>query len=480
MTSSVSAIPSERIPFYRDTRILAIIAQIIFVIVFVAAVTFIYRNMSTRLAASGGGGSALPFNFGFLGQTAGFAIAEGPAFSPEESYGRAFVVGVLNTLRIAVVGIVLATLLGILTGIARLSNNFLLRTIAGAYVELIRSTPLLVQLFFLYFAVILKLPDLANKISVPGLGIISNRGVVLNWFFVTESGRPWLYWLLAGVVVGGVVVYLRRRSLAAQDRVGMSTPYGMLALLLVAVIGYGVTAMTASLPANITYELRRGDRGVLFVDVNGNGGYDRNIDTPMRYIPVSLKAADGTALGTVSTDGTGSFRFFEPAQEGVELSWDTPGPLLLSEPELQGFNIQGGMPLSPEFAGLLLGLVLYTAAFIAEIVRAGINAVSKGQTEAARALGLKPAETLRLIVLPQAMRVIIPPMTSQYLNLTKNSSLAIAIGYPDLFNVSLTVLNQSGAEVQMFILIMGTYLTISLMTSAIMNWYNSRVALVER
>ena len=260
----------------------------------------------------------------------------------------------------------------------------------------------------------------------------------------------------------------------------MSTPHGLVAFLIVAIVGYAVTSATGALPGNIAYDLRRGERGTLFVDVNSNGVFDRGVDSPVRYVPVSLKAADGADLGTVSTDRSGEFRFFNLEQTGASLIWETPSPLYLSKPVLQGFNIVGGLSFSPEFAGLLLGLVLYTAAFIAEIVRAGINSVSKGQTEAARALGLKSGEILRMIVLPQALRVIIPPLTSQYLNLTKNSSLAIAIGYPDLFNVSLTVLNQSGAEVQMFILIMGTYLTISLLTSGFMNWYNSRVALVER
>jgi general L-amino acid transport system permease protein len=162
------------------------------------------------------------------------------------------------------------------------------------------------------------------------------------------------------------------------------------------------------------------------------------------------------------------------------LTWEAPGLIVIDRPVRQGFNFSGGMRMTPEFAGLLLGLVIYTGAFIAEIVRAGINAVPKGQWEASRALGLAPATILRLVVLPQALRVIIPPLTNQYLNLTKNSSLAIAIGYPDLFNVSMTILNQTGAEVQMFLLIMATYLSISLITSLFMNWYNRRIAFSER
>jgi general L-amino acid transport system permease protein len=200
----------------------------------------------------------------------------------------------------------------------------------------------------------------------------------------------------------------------------------------------------------------------------------------MRYIPVTLLDEGGNEIATVTTDGNGEYRFLDLETEGVSLIWDTPQPLYYSQPTLVGFNFRGGMTLSPEFFALLLGLVIYTAAFIAEIVRAGINAVPKGQWEASRALGLTANQTLRMIVLPQALRVIIPPMTSQYLNLTKNSSLAIAVGYPDLFNISRTIFNQSGAAVQVFMMIMATYLSISLLTSLFMNWYNQRVALVER
>ncbi|MGL4650160.1 MAG: ABC transporter permease subunit, partial [Caldilineaceae bacterium] len=211
-----------------------------------------------------------------------------------------------------------------------------------------------------------------------------------------------------------------------------------------------------------------------------NAEYDAGIDRPMRRVPVELLSASGDSLGSMLTEEDGGFRFADLPEEGVELRFVTPAPVVWSAPLLQGFNVRGGRTFSPEFAALLLGLVLYTGAFIAEIVRAGINAVSRGQWEAARALGMNGGVILRLIVLPQALRVIIPPLTSQYLNLAKNSSLAIAVGYPDLFNVSLTIMNQSGAAVQMFLLIMATYLSFSLLISFLMNLYNRRIALVER
>ena len=218
----------------------------------------------------------------------------------------------------------------------------------------------------------------------------------------------------------------------------------------------------------------------IFADIDGNGAFDLGIDRPLAYVPITLYAGDNQVVATGLTDGDGAFRFTDLPAEATRIEWTTPAPLVISEPMRQGFNFNGGISLTPEFAALLLALVAYTGAFIAEIVRAGINAVNKGQWEASRALGLNTGATLRMVVLPQALRVIIPPLTSQYLNLVKNSSLAIAVGYPDLFNVSRTIVNQTGAEVQGILLVMATYLTFSLITSLFMNWYNKRVSLVER
>ena len=234
------------------------------------------------------------------------------------------------------------------------------------------------------------------------------------------------------------------------------------------------------MPENVAYELRRGDRGTLYVDANGNQQYDAGVDGTLAYVPITLLDADGQPIAEETTDENGDFRFFDLPAEGKSLAWTTPPPVFVSEPQHQGFNFRGGLSLTPEYAALLLGLVMYTGAFIAEIVRAGLNAVPKGQWEASRAVGLPAGKTLRLIVLPQALRVIIPPLTSQYLNLIKNSSLAIAIGYPDMFYVTRIIVNQSGAEVQMILVVMATYLSISLLVSALMNWYNKRMAIVER
>jgi general L-amino acid transport system permease protein len=333
---------------------------------------------------------------------------------------------------------------------------------------------------FWYVGVIAALPGIQEATELGNLGYLTNRGIHLTWIFVTETGRIWLAWLLTGFVLGIVASWLRRRHLERNGLTGSAALPGVLVFLALAVIGYFAANMTASMPEATAYELRRGDRGTLFEDVNRNGVYEPGVDRTLAYVPIKLFDREGQVIATGLTEGDGTFRFINLPAEAVRLEWETPAPLAVSEPQLQGFNFRGGLSLTPEFAALLIALVVYTGAFIAEIVRAGISAVNKGQWEASRALGLNTGQTLRLIVLPQALRVIIPPLTSQYLNLVKNSSLAIAVGYPDLFNVSRTIVNQTGAEVQVILMVMGTYLSFSLITSLFMNWYNKRIALVER
>jgi general L-amino acid transport system permease protein len=473
--SRLTIAPEQATPFYRDTRVVAWLIQVVFVVVVLLIGGFLINNMINGLRASN-----IPLGWRFLGQEAGFVIAEGPAFRPTESYGRAFVIGLANTVRVAVSGIVLATVLGVFVGIARLSTNWLVRTLAMVYVEVIRNTPLLVQLFFWYTAVILQLPEIRNSGELAGVALLSNRGIALTWPRLSATGQPLIYWLAAALSAALLIGVLVRRRRASRGQMGGGVGPALLVLLLVLITGYLVTDLTSALLTNVAYTLEQGDRGVLYADRNGDGRFDPVVDPPLRYTTVTLLAADGATIGETQTDATGAFRAFDLNQEATTLTWATPPPIVLDQPVLQGFNYRGGQRLSPEFAALLIGLTIYTAAFIAEIVRGGINAIHHGQWEASRALGLTNGETLRLIILPQALRVVIPPLSNQYLNLTKNSSLAVAVGYPDLFNVSRTIFNQSGATVQMFILIMVTYLGLSLLTSALMNWYNRRVALVER
>jgi len=386
---------SQSIPFWRDVRILRIVAQVLFLAAIGFSIWWLISNLRTNLAISG-----LNLEFRFLGETAGFPISEGIAYEPTRSNGYAFWVGIVNTLRIAGIGIVLATLIGTVVGISRLSTNWLVRRLAALYVETVRNIPLLVQLFFWYFAVILTaLPLVGDSLRLPGSIYLSRRGLYMPWPVATGSFLMWRWFLISGAVLGLAAYVIRRLQLKRADRPGLPTLWGLGAWIAFAGIGWLV--------------------------VPGN-------------------------------------------------------PLLLDIPVLERFNYVGGLSLSASFLALLIALSTYTGAFIAEIVRAGIQAVSKGQTEAANALGFRKMRVLRLVVLPQAMRVIIPPLGSQYLNLIKNSSLAILIGYYDLMNVGTTIFNQTGRAVEMILLIMASYLTMSLLTSGLTNLYNRRMKLVER
>jgi len=388
------SLPHSRVPLWRDVRILSVLGQVAFIAVLVMVGAFLYSNARAALERQG-----LVTGFDFMRTTAGFAISEGPPFDPSESYARAFTIGVINTLRVVGLGIVFATLLGLVAGVARLSSNWLVARLAAVYVEVVRNTPLLLQLFFWFFAVILKLPKVKQSIALPGPIFVNLRGIWMPRPVPTETFAQWQAFLVGGIVVG-VLIWA---GMALWERRTGRGGYGLL---------YALTAFT----------------------VIAVGGW----------------------------------------------FWLPSPPLAADVPYLKGLNYRGGMTLSPGYAALLFGLVFYTGAFIAEIVRAGIQSVSKGQVEAARALGLKPMQVLRLVVFPQALRVIIPPLTSQYLNLAKNSSLAVAIGYPDLFSVGGTIFNQTGRALEIIGLMMFSYLTMSLTTSLLLNIYNRRVRLVER
>jgi general L-amino acid transport system permease protein len=344
-------------------------------------------NLERRSIATG---------FGFLGREAGFGIGESLIdYSPADTYLRALAVGLLNTLKVSLLGIVLATLVGTLAGIARLSHNWLLARLAGLYVEGLRNIPLLLQLFFWYALVTEGLPLPREALSpLPG-------------------------------------VFLSARGLRFPVPVWELTHLAMLAALLGGLLGAWLLGRWAR---------RRRER-------TGRG---------FPVFAAGLALILGAPLVVYLLGGA---------------------PTDLSIPALRGFNFSGGLAVSPELAALLIGLVLYTGTFVAEIVRGGILAVSHGQTEAGLALGLRRGQVLRLVVLPQALRVIIPPLTSQYLNLTKNSSLAVAIGYPDLVSVANTAINQTGQAVEGVAILMSVYLTISLSISAFMGWYNRRIAL---
>jgi general L-amino acid transport system permease protein len=378
-----------------EPKFRGIVYQILLCLLIALAAAAVVRNVTENLARN-----RITSGFGFLDQTAGFDISQTLIdYSVQTStYGRAFWVGLLNTLLIAGLGIVLATVWGFVIGIARLSRNWLVANVARGYVELIRNIPLLLQLLFWYNAVLKALPEMRESIVFGG-AVLNNRGLFLP-----------------------------------QPNFGPGT--GLVALAFV--IGIA-SALGLRLAAK------------------------RRLERTGQTIPVF-----GSSLALVI--GLPVIAFLLAGAE-----------VRLVHPELGRFNVRGGVEILPEFGALLFGLVVYTAAFIAEVVRAGLLSVSRGQTEAAAALGLRRRQILNLIVIPQAKRVIIPPLTNQYLNLTKNSSLAVAIGYPDFVQIFTgTVLNQTGQAVEVVVITLAVYLALSLTTSAAMNWYNARVAYVGR
>jgi general L-amino acid transport system permease protein len=380
--------------FSRGFGSLALQAALIVIVVglAVAAAHNAAQNMARANIAHG---------FGFWNNTAGFDISQTLiAYSSSTStFGRAFWVGLLNTLLVAGIGIVLATILGFIVGIARLSRNWLVARLAGGYVELIRNIPLLLQILFWYNAVLKSLPELRGSVALPFGGFLNNRGLFLpRPVFAPDFGAVVIAFAIGVVAAIGLYLWARRRQERTGERV--------------------------------------------------------------RVLWMTLTAIFGLPLLVFIVAGR---------------------PLSFGIPDIGRFNVRGGLEILPEFAALLLALTLYTAAFIAEVVRAGVLSVSSGQTEAAQALGLRSGTILRLVVVPQAMRVIIPPLTSQYLNLTKNSSLAVVIGYPDLVQVFAgTVLNITGQAVEVIAITMAVYLAISLFTSLAMNLYGRTIAIVER
>ena len=386
---------SEKIPFWRDVRVLRVLFQVIFLLGVILLLAILYTNMLRGLRGLG-----LTLNLNFFQDEAGFDISEGAIpYDPSDTYLKAFWVGILNTLSVSIIGIVCATFIGLLFGIARLSSNWLIRTIAAAYVECFRNIPLLLQIIFWYTAVVAQFPNIRESISLFGGAFINNRGVYLPSPEPTPGLTIWLWFLGAGLLLAVFLYVLRWRQLQRLDRPGFRAKWALPAFLIVALCGWFLT----------------------------------------------------------------------------------PGrPFTLDLPVLQGFNYQGGMRFTPEFSSLLIGLSIYTSAFIAEVVRSGIQSVVKGQREAARAVGLKEGQTLRLVVLPQAIPIIVPPLTSQYLNLAKNSSLATAVAFPDLFRVGETMMNQTGQSIPVFAMIMVSYLVMSLTTSAVMNWYNRWITRIGR
>ncbi len=390
----VQPVRPDRGSLFYDPKIRGIFFQILVFVLIAAFIYWIANNTVENLRRSN-----IASGFGFLRGRSGFDISDSLiAYSSDSTFGRALIVGFLNTIVVAVLGIITATVLGFIVGIGRLSHNWLIRKISTVYVEVFRNIPPLLVIFFWYFGVLSVLPLPRDSIELPFGSYLNSRGF---YFPKTIWGEG--AWLIpvALLLAIGMTWFVARRAYQRQMATGQQFPVLWTGLALI--IGLPVLAFMAA-------------------------GF----------------------------------------------------PLTLDFPRQSTFNLAGGFQVKPEFLSLFLALSFYTAAFIAEIVRAGILGVSKGQTEASYALGIRPRQTLRLVVIPQAMRIVIPPLTSQYLNLTKNSSLAIAIGYPDLVAIGGTILNQTGQAIEIVAIWMVIYLSLSLITSAFMNWFNAKMALVER
>lgn len=395
MSEHESELKPSKPAFWNDPKVRALFFQVLLIVALGYFLMTIVQNTLDNMQSRG-----ISTGFAFLDEPAGFGILQTLIpYTEADTYGRTFIVGLLNTLLVSGLGIVLATILGFIMGVARLSRNWLISRLAALYIETFRNVPLLLQIFFWYFAVLGALPGVRQSLDL-GFGIqFNNRGLYLPEP-VPEAGFNVVVWLvLLGFLASRVV---KRWARKRQDETGQPFPVFLTTL-----------GLTLGLPLLVFLVM------------------------------------------------------------GAPLHWEYP--------ELKGFNFKGGMTIIPELLSLLLALTIYTGTFIAETVRAGINSVSHGQTEAALALGLTRTQTMRLVIIPQALRVIIPPLTSQYLNLTKNSSLATAVGYPDLVSVFMgTTLNQTGQAVEITAMTMAVYLTISLTISFFMNWYNKHVALIER
>lgn len=536
---------NDRIPPWRDGRILGILAQIIFVIVLVASFGWLVRNVGGNLETLGDSQficrsgtdetAAYRCAFDFLSSEAQFDISEAVFdYQTSDSYWEAIKVGLLNTLKVAFVGIILATILGTITGIARLSDNWLIKNIAKTYIDLIRNTPLLLQLFFLYFVILLaELPAVEDAFTVFGLPIyLSQRGINFPKVVTLSSFAIWVAFIILGIIQAQFLwVFFGNR----EEKTGKSSNRALwcvLSFLVVVGVGWVIAGNTSHNEAFIVQkadrvrefedltplmERRLGIDNLDFLDDEMVKGNITNEDLEANALLVCTIEGDTSEINFTAQIRAAGLPYFVKRFERPDQAIEAYGgeervcdvfvasrdvlaserdvlensanhlivgisetPARFAVPVLEGFNYVGGTKMSLEFTALLVGLVIYTAAFIAEIVRAGIMSVGKGQSEAASALGLTDSQRLRLIILPQAMRVIIPPLTSQYLNLTKNSSLALAIAFPDLWMVMNTITNQSGRSIQPIMLTALTYLTFSIVISLFLNWYNKKIQLVER
>jgi len=530
----------QTVPFWRrifnylfDIRFLGVLGQIGFIILVIFGLRAIGGNFAQNAQKLGeaqficrDGSFSYRCAYDFMESEAGFDISDTPIdYTNTDPYWKAFFIGVLNTLKVAILGVILAAIIGTIAGIARLSNNWLISKLALWYVELMRNLPVLILLFFFYFAVIVALPDLETAIQPLGLPIfLSNRGLSIPSPQLTSSSAIWLAFLVLGIIQFQVMwVILGRR----EERTGQSVNRigrGLITFLIVIGFGWYISGAVSDTQGMLVTKASRirelGDLEKLMLQRTGlnyigdiytlpedeiasaalkvcvleGSSSEANLTRQLRKMNIPFKIIRSErpdqAIGKyadetceVYADTKANLAAERPTLENVDSHLIVPvkeNPIVWSVPTHEGFNLTGGSRLRPEYTALLLGLVLFYGGSLAEMVRAGILSVSKGQTEAARALGLTEGQRLQLIVLPQALRVIIPPGIGVALSLAKDTSLGIAIGFPDMYAVSYTTMNQSGRILQLFALMMLVYMLISLGFSILLNWYNERIKLVER
>ncbi len=516
-----------------DVRVLGVLGQIGFILLVVFAARAIGGNFAENASRLGeaqficrDGRFSYRCAYDFMDSEAGFDISDVPMdYVNTDPYWRVFQIGVINTLKVAILGVILTAIVGVVVGIARLSDNWLISKLALWYVELMRNTPLLIQIFFIYFGVILAAPGLDEAIQPLGLPIyLSQRGLNLPSPQLTSSASVWLAFLVLGIIQFQVLwTALGRR----EERTGQASnriQWGIISFLIVIGIGWivsGAVSETQGVLVTKASRIRQLDdlekmmlqrtglnhlddldtlpeeeiaAATLQICVLEDSTSETNLTGQLRRmgIPYKINRSDRPDQATEKY-AEGTCEVFAASKSILAAERSTlenltshlivpirESPIVWSIPAREGLNLVGGTRLRPEFTALLLALVLFYGSTLAEIVRAGILSVSKGQSEAARALGLNEGQRLQLVVLPQALRVIIPPGIGICLSLAKDTSLGIAIGFPDMYAVSYTTMNQSGRVLQLFLLIMLVYMLISLSFSALLNWYNERIKLVER
>jgi len=516
-----------------DVRVLGVLGQIGFIILVVFGVKAITGNFAENAKKLGesqficrNGSFSYRCAYDFMDSESGFDIADTMIeYVNTDPYWRAFTVGVLNTLKVGILGVILTAILGTVVGIARLSDNWLLSKLALWYVELVRNTPLLIQIFFVYFGVILVAPELDSAWQPFGLPVFfSRRGLDIPSFEFASSAAIWVAFLILGIIQFQVLwVMLGRR----EERTGQAAnrwQVGVLGFIIIAGLGWVISSNVSDtqglmVPTRIRIEELRDVEKIMLQRTGLNHIDDVNTLTDEEISAAALKICvlkdsvsepnlvnqltkigipfeitrsnrSDQATNNYQDEKCEAFAASKAVLASERASLENPAshriisikesPVVWSIPRLDGLNMVGGAKMKPEFTALLLALVLFYGGLLAEIVRAGIQSVSKGQSEAARALGLTEGQRLQLIVLPQALRVIIPPGIGVALSLAKDTSLGIAIGFPDMYSVAYTTMNQSGRVLQLFVLIMLVYMLISLGFSVVLNWYNEKIKLVER